>query len=964
MELKQSILDATSGGKDILLSLYPDAGNVVGTKKKFKMRSDERTASAVISEREGVWYVKDFGDSDRAMNCFDAYMKETGITSFTECLYRLADEWKVDYTLKKDINKPKNKEFKDAPKGAKEGDFDYKIKLKPSKADLECFGPFVTPAILEKYHYYCLEYYTRVCVNSKTNRLISVTITSSDDYPIFLHEMGDCKKVYIPLAYEKKDRFFYVGKVDQELINGYKEAKVAYDKLRAQDYGGDDPFADNEKELPNTKLDGVYICSGERDAMNLAGMGLLPIWFNSETAHITEDLISKLRTIANNIYNIPDIDSTGIRQGNKLALDFLDIHTIELPSWLLTFRDRRGRPRKDLRDYLELRPNKNDFHRLQQTAKCCRFWKIKYSDKGAKTEISTTSLLHYLRMNGFYKLKDRITGEMHPVRIDGYKVEEYTPKQIRDFIREDLKRRQVENIAYEAYVNSKKATVSVYDDLDTIELDFKVSDPNSRTLFFDNCCVNIPMGNKDAIRITHPRDIEENAWHSWRERIIPHRFTPMPAAFHVDKDGVLYIDSDKSCCFRYLINASRIYWKKEYEDLASENPEEDKQYRDAVRFTVYGARLSNGERLEQMKHLLSKLWAIGFLMHHYKIDSRALCLWVMENKLTNEDESSGGSGKSFFMRMFHYLQLAHIVTLDGRDSDLTKNNHFLDRVSTNTDILFVDDAEKNFNFNSFYGKITGVLTVNPKGTQSFEIDYKDSPYVVISSNFPPPSSDRSSLRRLLPLVYSDYYHEQGDDGQYKETRRICDDFGYDLFDWQYKEEYYNADYNFFIDCLQFYLNNQDNVMRPPMENIIKRIQIKDMGDTFKEWAEGYYAPDNGHLDKLLYRGYVYSDYLQYAGNNKFTKNPPNFKKALYAFAKYHGYTFNPPEIRGYRPDEKRSTINVTIDGKRASYEFCYMKTPDAKINNSTEYDDPYVGTTQAEKAEPAKPADSQSVMTF
>lgn len=935
MDLKQEILNATNGGLDVLLALYPEAKDCVGVRnRKFKMRPEERTASACISEKDGIWYVKDFGDSDRAMNCFDAYMQLNGGT-FPETLYRIADQFNIDYTLKPNVNKPKNIEFVDAEKDAQEGAFDYKIKAEPSKSDLECFGPFVKAATLQKYKYYALEYVSKVFVNSKTGRLTKRIVYSSDDYPIFMHEMGDFKKIYIPLAYEKKDRFFYTGKVQKDLINGYAEAKAAYTAL------GDDEDEENGGR-EHRKLECVIICSGERDAMNVAGMGYYPIWFNSETAEVTEAIMNKLRAIAHTIYNVPDIDATGIREGNKLALQHMDIHTIELPEWLQTYRDRRGRPRKDLRDFLELRPLNSEFRKLMQTAKKAQFWKTKYSDKGVKSEISTTSLLHYLKLNGFYKLKDRITGEMKPVRIDAYKVEELTPKQIRDFIREDLKRRQVENSALEAYINSKKTTQSLYDDLDTIELSFDISTPNSRTFFFDNCRVIVPAGKKEDLKIDTTQAISKSKdlqTYSWTQKLIPHKFRALPEAFTVKEDGTLEIKDITSCCFRYLINASRIYWRKEFEELKdTDHPEADVAYREANKFTVYGSRLDAKEQIEQMKHLLSKLWTIGFLLHHYKIDSRALCVWIMENKLTQEDESSGGSGKSFFMRMFHYLKVADIVTLDGRDSDLTKNNHFLDRVSTNTDILFVDDAEKNFNFNSFYGKITGVLTVNPKGTQSFEIDYKDSPYVAISSNFPPPSDERSTLRRLMPLVYSDYYHEQGDDNKYQETRKISDDFGRDLFDWRYSEEDYNADYNLLMDCVQLYLNNQDNIMRPPMESIIRRIQNANMGDTFRDWALGYYNPNNGHLDKLILRSEMYKDYLEFAGSGKFTKTQIGFKKALYSFAKFQGYTFNPPEMRGYQADCKRSTITATVNGQKGCYEFMYMQSPKVPINNSLEYE--------------------------
>lgn len=58
------------------------------------------------------------------------------------------------------------------------------------------------------------------------------------------------------------------------------------------------------------------------------------------------------------LYNIPDIDDTGRRKGKELALKFTEIHTIWLPAWLKKYKDNRGRCRKDLRDWMEIRPDK------------------------------------------------------------------------------------------------------------------------------------------------------------------------------------------------------------------------------------------------------------------------------------------------------------------------------------------------------------------------------------------------------------------------------------------------------------------------------------------------------------------------------------------------------------------------------------------------------------------------------
>ena len=44
------------------------------------------------------------------------------------------------------------------------------------------------------------------------------------------------------------------------------------------------------------------------------------------------------------LYNIPDLDKTGIRKGTELALTYLDIHTVWLPSWLNNYKDQRSNP--------------------------------------------------------------------------------------------------------------------------------------------------------------------------------------------------------------------------------------------------------------------------------------------------------------------------------------------------------------------------------------------------------------------------------------------------------------------------------------------------------------------------------------------------------------------------------------------------------------------------------------------
>ena len=927
-DLKSEVLKATDGGLYIIYSLYPDARNVVdGNAKKFKMRPEERTASATIRKKDdGNWYICDFGDEIREMNAIDAYMKYHSIVHFSEAIHQLADMYNVDTLLKPDVNKATRVEFEDVEgTDAEDGDFTYKPKAEPSEAELRVWGAFVKEKTLRAYGYFSLESYSKVFIKRDTGRLTRKTVYSSEDFPIFLHECGEFRKVYCPLSYEKAYRFFYDGKKPKDYVNGLEEAIKAYDELNSEDR-----VVEGHKE----KLPAVFLCSGERDAMNVAGLGYYPIWLNSETADLSIATLSELNRIAKRIYNIPDIDATGVRQGERLALQHVDIYTIELPKWLLNFRDNRGKPRKDLRDFLELRPSKYEFEKLVATAMQAQFWQESTTDDDGrerkKVEIKATNLLYYLRLNGFYKLKDTITGEVKPCRLNDYKVEPMEAKQLRDFIREDLRNRQVRPNIMEAYINSKRATQSIYDDLDSIEVNFDISTPTTRTLFFENGSVVV---SADGLKITGSKDVNT---YCWANKVIPHAFKELPPAFHVDKDNSFHIDSTRSKVFCYLINGSRLNWR---EELETDDPEADKAYAAANRFNPYGSRLTADQWQEHHQNLLNKIYTYGYLLHHFKKDDMAKCVWIMESKLTNEDESSGGSGKSLFMRVLHYMQLATIVTLDGRDGDMTKNNHFLDRVSSNTDILFVDDAAKNFPFDTFYGKITGQLTVNPKGSQSFEIDYRESPCTVISSNFPWKGDDRSTLRRLIPVVFGDYYHEQGSDGEYRETRKVSSDFGgQNLFGHDYTEEDWNADYNFMINCIQFYLSHQNDVILPPLERVMQRVRKAMMGDTFKAWADVYFAQDdenpNDRLDHILIKQNVYDDYCSELGKTGKSKSSQAFKQALRVYCKEKGWVFCPPTMLGWRAEENRAVKNLAVGSRRKCTELIYIQTdPKKEINN-------------------------------
>lgn len=926
MDLKDRILNATNGGLEVIYYYYPSAREVVdGRAKSFKIR-DERTASASIRKYKDMWIVTDFGDDSHGRNCFDICMREENITTFSQALHLLAERYGVSMRLDPEVNKPKFTS-RAATEGENNGDWSY-VPKKPTDADLKCWGPFVKPETLEKYGYESVESVTTVSKGKV------ITYTSSDHYPIFIRTVSlpdgsSFAKVYKPYEVDKGWRFRYFGSKPSDYINGLSQIKQRYQELldeRADDEELDEGGA--KKKRKPVKLPEIVICSGERDAMNIAGLGYYPIWLNSETADFPESLWIELTRMAENIYNIPDIDATGREQGAKLALRYLELYTVELPQWMLTYPDYRGRPRKDLRDFIELRPKAAEIRDLMRIAKQARFWRQEHTEKGTRLQLNLTSLLYYLRLNGFYKFTNPITKAVQFVRKDRYIIEEYTPQQIRDFVKRDLIERRIDPAIQELFVKSKLTGTTLANDLDNLEVDFSKTTDRSRTFYFANCAAVVTADNTSITRK------DEISTKCWSQEIIPHDFKQIEPSFAIEGDlkhqnYTFEIKHIRSHYFRMLINASRMYWREEYEQRIEAVSELNEQYMRDYKFSIMGPRLTSEEIIEQTRHLVNKIYAIGYLLHRYKFASKAYALWVMENRLTDENTSAGGSGKSLFVKTLKSLNLLQIATFQGRDTRLTENKHLLDRINSDTDLINIDDAARNFDFNYFYTMITGDMSVNPKGDKSFEIDYKDAPNFAFTSNFPPPivGDDTSTARRLLYVVFSDYYH-QNMENLYNETRKVADDFGYDLFDAGYTEEMYNEDINFCIDCLRFYLRTLDaGVSRfdPPMENVRKRINIANMGVMFKDWAEVYFSPESGNLDCLLYKNEVFTAFVNETGARNVSSQ--RFKEKLRAFVANSTYLdeLNPRDLRG-----SDGRILKKMEGK--TVECIYLRSYGADLN--------------------------------
>ena len=982
-DLKQRILDETDGGLTILKDLYPGIATV-DVHGKFKIR-DEKTPSAHLKEVNGIWTVKDYGGDQIRRNAIDCWMEEKGMEQarFGEACKTLAAEYGIVDILSKELNKSRIVE-RDAKPEEEEGKMYWKLR-DFTEQELKLLGPMVTSETCHRLGYFCVDWYGTV-----KDRRILEWHSDPDLYPIFMRQCEISKdqdgkpdyfyKIYRPKEPEKQWRFQYYpkNKMPADYMHGYREMREIHLQLNKEQADQDDNWQTKKiSDIPRpgsdrgmTRYHRVVLCSGERDALCVAARGDIPLWANSETKVLSQRQYLDIVRYAGDLFNIPDLDDTGIRQGSLKALSFPDIRTVWLPSWLMERKDNRGRPCKDFRDWCGWKPTQTDYYDLMDRAVPARFWITETSEKTgkAKTYIDSMALHNFLRLNGFYRLHDDDIDDPQYIRVINHTVVRKNVRDIRDFVRLWVLDEQdpdqpgvhlrtssnvpVTNSVRNAVLTDARLSAIYLSALPEISLDFSAATSDSQYVYYRNGVVSV-TGN--TITFKRWKEARIDAY-CWREKVIDHDYRELPDMFHITRrteidgtparysDGqpaydIEVVDAKASHYFSFLINSSRLYWRKEME-TPYDDDEQRSVYRELHPFDIAGDHLSPSEIQEQKRCLINKIFTIGYLLHTWKARARAWAPYAMDNRVAEDSKSNGRSGKSVFFSILDHLGKS-IVVKSGRNDHLTENSFLFDRVTRHTDIIRIDDLSKRITVDNFFDSITEDMEVNPKNNTSYSIPFAESPKFVFTTNYVPANFDPSSNARLLYVVFGDYYHERtfDDDQNYLESRSIRDDFNKELWGSAYSEQEWQADLSFLMQCLRFYLSMTGSPVRlqPPMGNIIKRNLMSKMGDNFREWAEAYFAPDGSHVNRLVPKDDAYNDFIRTARpRSQWTMK--GFTMSVRAFCQWA------PWIAELDPEEYRNTQGRVFDpdnyikdaqGRDKHPECFYLRTMNAPSTAET-----------------------------
>lgn len=349
----------------------------------------------------------------------------------------------------------------------------------------------------------------------------------------------------------------------------------------------------------------------------------------------------------------------------------------------------------------------------------------------------------------------------------------------------------------------------------------------------------------------------------------------------------------EKCTFlRFLINTSNFTWKKKKAIAAGDERQ----------------NLDETEEYENKVHLIAKLAAIGYMMMDCKDKANARAVIAMDGKQSEVGASNGRSGKSLVGEAFK--QVRKTVVINGKNSEMAKDNFLWDEVTEKTRLVFIDDVRAGFDLEFLFANITGDWTVNYKGGRRCTFPFTRSPKIYITTNHAIKGDGSSFRARQWVIAFSDYYND---------TFSPLDDFGQLFFDeWDFEQ--WNLFWNLLATCVQIYLRY--GYVESPAERIEVRRLRQEMTEEFLSWAEEYFS-DECHRNTRLQRRDLYDAFIAYAPEQRKFCTATTFKKRIIKYCEYKDYKFNPQKydrLTGLPCDLDRDGQPV-IDDKSAGIEY-------------------------------------------
>lgn len=284
-------------------------------------------------------------------------------------------------------------------------------------------------------------------------------------------------------------------------------------------------------------------------------------------------------------------------------------------------------------------------------------------------------------------------------------------------------------------------------------------------------------------------------------------------------NGIVVVEANKEFNIIPYEKAKGFVWEDSIKDRKFKILEDSE-----IENAVFGQFLKNVTN--NSEHYFSICTAIGYLIHTYKDQRKPIAVIINDENLIDEGKPEGGTGKGLIVKAIsHIVQKA---SYNGKNADFSNNKFAYQNVDENTAILLIDDAPRNFDFESLFSVLTDDFPVEKKHQPVKVIPYESSPKFVITTNYTIKGSSSSFKRRRFDIFLNNNYHA---------SHTPADDFGDEFFHGWDETEWNRFDL-YMIACLRSFLslglcNYEDKGLR------LKMLKNETSPDFFELMEDNY-----------------------------------------------------------------------------------------------------------------------------
>lgn len=293
---------------------------------------------------------------------------------------------------------------------------------------------------------------------------------------------------------------------------------------------------------------------------------------------------------------------------------------------------------------------------------------------------------------------------------------------------------------------------------------------------------------------------------------------------------------------------------------------DDFEFCDAAKF----ARLVCNNQHDRVSAYKS---AIGYMLHRYKLPSR--CPAIVYNDENESDEANGGTGKG--LSIVFVSQIRNVATIPAKSFD-PDNSFCFQRVGADTDLIYLDDIDKKFDFEKLFPIITGGLAVSKKYQGEQYIEFADSPKWGITTNYPLKSTGTSFKRRLFEIEIYPYFSP---------NLTPADEFNREIIiEWD-SDEWNRFDNWMINNCVHFLKND---LVAPEYVTLNRNKLIRDTCPEFVDFADEFFIEGMRYEKQYYLRRFKDKPYA--TNYIKFELSTRRFTDWAKHYADYKKWSFN------------------------------------------------------------------------